>query len=118
MAPNALFNCQIWNCFDERDRTTNVCEGYHHIINEKFRGGRPDPFKFIKFLQQQEASIERRVAQLQVGAPPRKRKAAYVRVDEALDRLRIQYFGARMPNVAYLLQYMDAVAHQMYDVKH
>jgi hypothetical protein len=58
------------------------------------------------------------VAQLQLGAPPRKRKAAYVRVDDALDRLHHQYFGGRIPNLAGLLQYMDTVAHQMYDVKH
>lgn len=118
IAQNALFSRQIWNCFQERNRTINVCEGYHHVINEKFRGSRPDPFKFITFLQEQEGCIERRVAQLQVGAPPKKRKAAYVRVDEALDRLSNQYFGVRMPSVAGLLQYMDAVAHQMYDVKH
>ena len=118
IAQNALFSHQIWNCFQQRNRTTNVCEGYHHVINEKFRGSRPDPFKFIRFLQEQEGSIERRVVQLQVGAPPKKRKAADVRVDEALDRLNNQYFGARMSNVAGLLQYIDAVAHQMYDVKH
>jgi hypothetical protein len=115
---NALFQRPVWNCFGQRNRTTNVCEGYHHIVNEKFRRGRPDPFQFINFLQEQEADIERRIAQLQVGAPPRKRKAAYVHVDDAVDRLRNQYFGARIPNVAGLLQYMDAVAHQMYDVKH
>jgi hypothetical protein len=63
------------------NRTTNVCEGYHHIINEKFRRGQPDPFQCVHFLQEQQADIERRVAQLQVGAPPRKRKAAYVHVD-------------------------------------
>jgi hypothetical protein len=116
--PNALFQRPLWNCFGQMNRTTNVCEGYHHIINEKFRRGRPDPFQFVHFLQEQQADIERRVAQLQVGAPPRKRKAAYVHVDDALERLRNQYFGARIPNVAGLLQYMDAVAHQMYDVKH
>jgi hypothetical protein len=118
VAPNALFTPQIWNCYGQKNRTTNVCEGYHHLLNDKFRRGRPDPFHFIKVLQEQEANIERRVAQLQTGAPPRKRKAAYIRVDEALDRLRDQYFGARFPSVAELLRYMDAVAHQMYDVKH
>ena len=87
---NALFQRQVWNCFGQTNRTTNVCEGYHHIVNEKFRRGRPDPYHFIKFLQEQEADIERRMAQLQVGAPPRTRKAAYVHVDDALDRLRNQ----------------------------
>lgn len=118
IGPNALFDRQTWNCFGQKDRTINVCEGYHHVVNDQFRGVRPDPYKFIDFLKEQESSIERRVAQLQQGAPPRKRKAVYVHVDEALDRLRDQYFGARFPNVAGLLQYMDAVAHQMYDVKH
>lgn len=118
IGPNALFHRQTWNCFGQKNRTINVCEGYHHVINDKFRGVRPDPFKFINFLKEQEGCIERRVAQLQVGAPPKKRKAVYVLVDESLDRLRNQYFGARMPNMAGLLHYMDAVAHQMYDVKH
>jgi len=26
----------IWNCFDVKDRTTNSCEAYHHVINEFF----------------------------------------------------------------------------------
>jgi hypothetical protein len=115
---NALFPRDVWNCFGQRDRTTNVCESYHRLINATFKGRRPDPFAFIKCLQQQESDIERRVAQLRIGAPPRKRRAAYMLVDESLDRLRDQYFGGRMPNVAALLQYMDAVAHQMFDVKH
>jgi hypothetical protein len=118
VAPNAPFARNLWNCFGQRDRTTNICEGYHHLANAKFRGHRPDVFKFIRFLQQQEGDTERRLAQLQHGAPPRKRKAAYVRVDDALDRLCQQYFSVRMPNVGGLLNYLDAVAHQLYDVKH
>lgn len=114
----ALFPRDLWNCYGVKDRTTNACEGYHSVINSHFRQRHPDPFTFIKFLQQQEAEIERRLVQLQQGAPPRKRKAPYVLVDESLDRLRVQYFGAGIPSVARLLQYMDAVAHQLYDVKH
>lgn len=114
----ALFPRAVWNCYGVKDRTTNVCEGYHSVINSHFRQRHPDPFTFVKFLQQQEAEIERRLAQLQLGAPPRKRKAKYVQVDDALDRLRHQYFSNGLPNVVRLLQYMDAVAHQLYDVKH
>ena len=33
-------------------------------------------------------SLERRIAQLQLGAPAKKRKSQYILVDEALDRLR------------------------------
>lgn len=62
--------------------------------------------------------MERRLAQRQNGAPAKKRKTKYVLVDDALDRLRDQYFAAGIPNVARMLQYMDAVGHQLYNLKH
>ena len=114
----AQFGRDIWNCFGVRDRTTNACEGYHSVLSAHFRGRHADPFTFVKFLQQHEMETEIRIGQLQLGAPPRKRKNKYVLVDEALDRLRDHYFGTGLPNVARVLQYMDAVAHQLYDVKH
>jgi hypothetical protein len=114
----ALFSTNVWNCYGCIDRTTNACEGYHSVIISYFRQRHPDPYKFIRFLQEQEAEIERRLAQLQQGAPARKRKTKYVLVDEALNHLSNQYFAAGSPNVARLFQYMDAVAHQLYDVKH
>lgn len=115
---NGLFTRDAWNCFDTRDRTINACEGYHSMLNARFHGRHADPFAFIDFLKANEQEIERRLAQLAVGAPAKKRKTKYVLVDEALDRLRHQYFGAGIPNVARVLNYMDAVAHQLYDVKH
>jgi hypothetical protein len=117
-ANRALFPRATWNCYGSRDRTTNMCEGYHNTLNEHFNRRSPDPYTFVSFLQQQDMQLERRLGQLQVGAAPKKRKAKYVEVDEALDRLREQYFTAGIPNVGRLLQYMDAVAHQLYDVKH
>jgi len=36
--------------------------------------------------------LERRIGQLQLGAPPKKRKAKYTLVDEVINRLRQQYF--------------------------
>ena len=115
---NGMFTREAWNCFDTRDRTINACEGYHSMLNSRFHGRHADPFTFIEFLKTNEQEIERRLGQLAVGAPAKKRKSKYVLVDEALDRLRNQYFGAGIPSVARLLQYMDAVAHQLYDVKH
>lgn len=117
--PNgAVFPRAMWNCYGARDRTTNACEGYHSVLNAHFKHRSPDPYTFIAFLQQQDMQLERRIGQLQVGAPPKKRKAKYVLVDEAIDRLREQYFTVGIPNVPRLLQYVDAVAHQLYDVKH
>jgi len=114
----ALFLRIMWNCYGAQDRTTNACEGYHSVLNAHFKHRSPDPYAFIAFLQTQDMQLERRLGQLQFGAPPKKRKAKYILVDEALDRLRDQYFTLVIPNVPRLLQYMDAVAHQLYDVKH
>lgn len=114
----ALFDRTMWNCFGMADRTTNSCEAYHRVLNEYFHHRHPDPFKFSKFLQEQEMEIERRHGQLQMGAPPKKRRPAYMLIDDALNRLRDTYFGARMPNLNAVITYMDAVAHQLYDVNH
>ena len=56
---------------------------YHCVLNTHFHGRHPDPYAFIKFLQQQDAELERRIRQLETGAPARKRKATYVAVDAA-----------------------------------
>jgi hypothetical protein len=119
MDPNrALYNRSIWNCFGTHDRTTNVCEGYHSVLSTHFRGRHPDPYAFVQFIQQQDLELERRIRQLEIGAPSRKRKAKYVAVDAALDRLLDGYFTGRMPSVGQLVTYVDPVAHQLYDVKH
>jgi hypothetical protein len=115
---NALFDRAIWNCYGTSDRTTNCCEAYHRVMNERFRHHHPDPYAFVEFLQEQEMEFERRHGQLQNGAHPKKRRPVYVLVDEALTRLRDAYFTAGIPSVARVLAYMDAVGHQLFDVKH
>lgn len=114
----AQFDRAIWNCFGMADRTTNSCEAYHRVLNDHFHHRNPDPFKFVEFLLKQEMEFERRHAQLELGAPPRKRKPVYLLIDEALSRLRETYFGAGIPSIARVVTYMDAVSHQLYDVKH
>lgn len=114
----AQFHRDTWNCYGMADRTTNSCEAYHRVINKQFSHRRPDPFLFIQFLQEQEMELERRHGQLQLGAPPKKRRKAYMLVDDALTRLRETYFSRGFPSIARVLTYMDAVAHQLYDVKH
>jgi hypothetical protein len=88
-------------------------------LNIHFKHRHPDPFKLVQFIQEKEVEIERRHAQLQTGAPPlRKRKPVYVLIDVALMRLRNTYFGVGSPGVTRVVAYMDAVAHQLYDVEH
>ena len=68
---NAIFKRDMWNCYAVEDRTTHTCESYHHVLNAQFKHKQPDPFTFISFLQSEEATIERRISQLQTGAPMR-----------------------------------------------
>jgi len=69
-------------------------------LNKEFGKKSTDPFQFAEFLQDQDMQLERRLAQLQNGAPATKRRNKYVLVDKALDRLREQYFAGRIPSVS------------------
>jgi len=79
----------------------------------------PNIYKLLKFVQHNEEMKEREMAQLALGAPPNRRKSTYVRVDEAIGRLTDTTFHqGTLPNMQQVLQYVDAVAYQLWDVKH
>lgn len=75
----------------------------------------PTIFKVIEFLENADGDQEREMAQLALGAAPKRRKVKYVRVDEAIARLTDQTFGHALPSIANILQYLDAIAHQLWD---
>jgi len=101
------------------DRTTNICEGFHSQLNATLGRRHPTVFKVIDVVKEIDDAQERRIAQLAMGAAPKRRKRKYVLVDEALTRLRMQTFArGAIPNVHQVLAYMDAVAHQLWDVRH
>lgn len=70
-------------------------------------------FRLIETLKDFEASTERLLAQLAAGAAPKKKKAKYIRVNEALQRLADNTFGNGIPNVNQVLVYVDTVAYQL-----
>jgi hypothetical protein len=54
-----------------------------------------------------------------MGAAARRRKNAYVKVDETLRRLSNNTFAqGTVATVAEVLQYLDAAAFQLWDLKH
>jgi hypothetical protein len=53
-----------------------------------------------------------------MGAAPMKRKPKYVAVNETLQHLADNTFGIGLPNVQQILHYLDAVAYQLWDLKH
>jgi len=86
--PNhALFPCATWNVFGLDNRTINMCEGFHLALKQVVMVKHPSLFRLIESLQSIEASNERVLAQLALGAAPKKRKAKYVAVNEAIKRL-------------------------------
>ena len=94
-------------------KTLNICEGWHSPLNKAIGVYSLTIFKVIDFLQKADAEQEREIAQLALGAAPKRRKAKYVRVDEAIARLTDNTFANAIPNVAHILQYLDAVAYQL-----
>ena len=47
-----------------------------------------------------------------------KRNPKYVAVNEALQRLADNTFGVGLPNIQQVMHYLDAVAYQLWDLKH
>lgn len=114
----ALFDQNSWNVFATNNRTINMCEGFHCALNRAVSVRHPSVFRLIEVFQDIEATNERNVAQLALGAPPKKRKAKYICVDETIRQLTNNTFGGGLPNVAQVIQYVDAVAHNLWDLKH
>jgi hypothetical protein len=114
----ALFGVQHWNVYGVVNRTTNMCEGFHSALNSVVSVRHPTVFRLIQVFQEFETANERSVAQLALGAPPKRKKAKYVAVNEALERLALNTFGVGLPSLAQVMNYVDAVAYQLWDVKH
>lgn len=94
-----LFCVNVWNAFDTVDHITNICEGWHSALKKAIIVYSPTIFKVIDFLQKSDAEQEWEVAQLALGAPPKKRKAKYVKVDAAIARLTDRTFANAIPNI-------------------
>ena len=120
MAPvGALFDIQCWNVYGTANRTTNMCEGFHSALNKAVAVRHPSVYRLIEVLQEVEATNERNIAQLALGAQPKRKKAKYVAVNEAISRLQANTFAAGgIPNIPQILNYVDAVAYQLWEVKH
>ena len=94
-----------------------MCEGFHLALNQAVSLKHPSLFRLIGTIKEFESSSERALAQLALGAQPKRRKNNYVLVGEALNRLANNTFGnGRVPSVQQVLDYVDAVAFQLWEV--
>ena len=77
-----------------------MCEGFHSKLNAAVGRRHPTVFKVIEVLKDMDDTHERGIAQLAMGAAPKRRKRKYVEVDAALTRLRNATFGGgAIPNI-------------------
>jgi hypothetical protein len=60
----------------------------------------PSVFRLIQVFQEFESANERSIAQLALSAPPKRKKAKYVAVNEALQRLALNIFTVGLPSLA------------------
>jgi hypothetical protein len=113
-----LFSAAQWNVFGTVNRTINMCEGFHRALNEAVSVRHPSIYRLIEVFQDIEAANERNIAQLTMGAAPKRKRAKYVIVNKAIQRLVNDTFGRGIPTMHRVLTYVDAVAYQLWDIKH
>lgn len=71
----------------------------------------PTVFRLIQVFQEFESANERSLAQLALSARPKRKKAEYVAVNEALQRLAVNTFTVGLPSLAHVMNHVDAVAY-------
>jgi hypothetical protein len=70
-----LFSVANWNVFGTVNRTTNMCEGFHRALHEAVSVRHPAIYRLIEVFQDIDAANERNIAQLTMGAAPKKKRA-------------------------------------------
>lgn len=110
----ALFSREVWNHYNEQDRTNNVCEGFHSKINRRIHHAHPNIFQFVNLIKEEQMYIERTIRQVLNGAQQAK-KAKYVRCENRISSLIDRTFNRGIvPNLLMIMEYVDAVSHQVW----
>ena len=97
-----------WNHFaTEGPRTTNHIEGWHSKMNKKLNNPHPNIYLFMQLLAQEQAANEVKVIQRSAGGKTRPKKVAYRRVDQRLQRLKLQLVEGEID----IYENVDAASH-------
>jgi len=84
----AIFSRETWIATD--CRTTPRVRGYNSALNAQYKHHCPETYRFNAILEEHNKQLERRIAKLQVGVLPKKRKCKYVLVDKVIACLKDQ----------------------------
>ena len=86
------FPPEIWNVhaatINDEPRTNNMCEGFNNRFLQLVGHKRPNIWKFIKSIKEEESAVRSVIQQDSIGDPPRKRqKRVYVQLQSRLKAL-------------------------------
>lgn len=83
-----VFKLSLWNCHqlaaEERPKTNNAMEGWHHSFHEQFQYTHPNIFKFIKAIKTHTAGNYNRIAHRMVHGPDNNRRKSQLVRDSKL----------------------------------
>jgi len=82
----------LWSHFDNLGpRTTNLAEGWHSGLNNRFGMPHPSLRSFLDWLQKCQFEVQCRLIQLLAGRPPKQQLPAYKTVDEQIAATKLRY---------------------------
>ena len=101
---------EFCNHFDHDDpRITNAVERWHHKLNRMCRRAHPNIYVFIEMLQNEQATNEAKIIQINAGGVVRPKKRKYQQLDSRLQRLKDSLHVRR--GEIDIVQYADAASH-------
>ena len=103
----ARFERDLWNQYHRiaESRTNNALEGWHHKVNLYLGKAHPNIWEFLFWLRKEELFQRGELQRLEAGGVPNPRRLAYVRVDDRLSNLKLQYQNGQRD----VMSYADAV---------
>ncbi|XP_064622572.1 uncharacterized protein LOC135484815 [Lineus longissimus] len=109
MNADARYSRNIWNQYDRLDeaRTNNAVEGWHHKLNQYVGKAHQNLFELLQFLKKEELYQRSELHRLEAGGRPNPRRLTYIRLDQRLQRLKMQLENRQRD----IMGYVDAVRH-------
>jgi hypothetical protein len=105
---------RLWNVFGIDDRTTNEVEGWHLRFNNIVRKHHPNLWQLVSALQDEHASVDISIQQLNVGQQLARPSRKYAAIQKKISSLRERFQGRRGNRQSIdVMTYLRGVAHNL-----
>ena len=99
----------MWNCYNERHRTTNIVETWHSCLNKSIRKSHPNIVELIIKLKEDAKFYDLKRMQLRLNMQGNKRQKKYIDLDKRIERITTDLLQGRKSLANCLL----ALAHRV-----